>query len=174
MKNQMVDFIKSRKSIRDFTGEKVSDETLESIVAAGMSAPTAVNVQPWAFVIVTDKAKLAEMAAKLPYAKMLETTGSAIVVCGVPDKDAQFAKKYWLQDCSAATENILLAAHALGLGAVWTAVYPEEDRVATVRAACGLPESVIPLNVIPVGVPSKKNEKPFDKFKPDNIHRNVW
>lgn len=174
MENQMVDLIRSRKSVRDFTGEKVSDETLECLVAAGMSAPSAVNVQPWSFVIVTDKARLADMAAKLPYAKMLDKAGSAIIVCGIPGKDAQFAKKFWVQDCSAATENILLAAHALGLGAVWTAVYPEEDRIATVRAACGLPEGVIPLNVIPVGVPTKKGEKPIDKFKPENIHRNVW
>ena len=170
----VIDGILSRHSIRQFTGESVSKEDLETMVKAGMAAPSAVNVQPWAFLVITDRGILDRLCAVLPYAKMLDRAGAAIVVCGVPDKDDQYAPKYWIQDCSAATENILLAAHALNYGAVWTAVYPEMDRVAYVRGECGIPGNVIPLNVIPVGVPVSRNSKPIDKFKRENIHWNRW
>jgi len=144
------------------------------MLKAGMSAPSAVNIQPWAFVVITDKSKMQNICRQLPYAKMLVNAGAAIVVCGLPGKDAQFAPKFWPLDCSAATENILLAAHALGYGAVWTAVYPEADRIEAVRRECHLPQDVIPLNVIPIGVPSQRSAKPIDKFKPDNIHWDNW
>jgi nitroreductase len=129
----------------------------------------AVNIQPWSFVVVTKRKTHDELCDKLPYAKMLDKAGAAIVVCGIPD----FSKDYWVMDCSAASENILLACHALGLGAVWTAVYVDKERIATVRNILHIPENIIPLNVIPIGIPKEKG-KAIEKFKEGNIHWEGW
>jgi nitroreductase len=114
MENEALDTIYSRRSVRSFNGEAVSRETLIKIVRAAMAAPSAVNIQPWAFVVVTKRETLDELCDKLPYAKMLDKAGAAIVACGIPDKDEVFSKDYWIMDCSAASENILQACHALG------------------------------------------------------------
>ncbi len=174
MNRDFLNVIYTRRSVRTFTGEKVKKEDLDAILRAGMSAPSAVNVQPWAFVIVTDRKTLDELCEALPYAKMLDRAGAAIIVCGVPDKDDTYAKKYWVMDCSLASGNILLAAHALGYGAVWTAAYVDDDRVRTVRRILSIPKSIIPLNVIPIGIPAEKNAKPVDKYKKENIHWEKW
>jgi len=171
------DFLKviyTRRSVRKFTGEKVKKEDLDAILRAGMSAPSAVNIQPWAFVAVTDRGTLDELCRSLPYAKMLDRAGAAIIVCGIPDKDDTYAKKYWVMDCSLASGNILLAAHALGYGAVWTAAYEDDERVKTVRKILSIPQDIIPLNVIPIGVPADRDAKPVDKFRQENIHREKW
>ena len=165
--------IHSRKSVRNYTGENVSKELLDKIVRAGMAAPTAVNKQPWAFVIVTDRKTLDTLKAGLPYAKMLDKAGAAIVVCAIPDKAFENSTEFAVIDSTCASENILLAAEALGLGAVWTAAYPYKDRMDVVRKALNIPESVIPLNVIPIGVPSG-TDKPKDKFKTENLHWEKW
>lgn len=170
---ERLDFIYSRRSVRSFTGEGISREDLLKIFRAGMSAPSAVNVQPWAFVAVTRREMLDALCQILPYAKMLDKAGAAIVVCGLPGKDELYSPKYWVMDCSAATENILLACHAMGLGAVWTAVYPEEKRMADVRKMLRIPEKIIPLNVIPIGRPAERGE-PKDKFDQANIHWEEW
>ncbi|OGK13062.1 MAG: hypothetical protein A2W80_15750 [Candidatus Riflebacteria bacterium GWC2_50_8] len=172
--NSLIDMILTRHSVRQFTGELIKKEDLDIIVKAGMAAPSACNVQPWAFIIVTERNILDTLGQKLPFAKMLDKAGAAIIVCGVPDKDKQYAKKFWTVDCSAATENILLAAHALAYGAVWTAVHPEEDRIAIVRKECEIPGNVVPLNIIPIGVPANANAKAIDKYKSDNIHYDRW
>jgi len=164
----IIDCIMSRRSIRQFTGESIKEEDLNTIVKAGMAAPSAINVQPWAFIIVTDKVILNNLCKALPYAKMLDKAGAAIIVCG-DSKEAN-----WVVDCAAATENILLAVHALGYGAVWTAVYKYEDRIEPVRKECKIPKDIIPLNVIPIGVLVEKDNKPLDKYKESKIHRNVW
>ncbi|MFO0752674.1 MAG: nitroreductase family protein [Thermodesulfovibrionales bacterium] len=173
MENETLRTIYSRRSVRSFTGEAVSREDLMKILKAGMAAPSAVNIQPWSFVAVTKREVLDELCAALPYAKMLDTAGAAIAVCGVPDKDEIYSRRYWVMDCSAATENILLACHALGLGAVWTAAYADEEKIRNVRRILQIPETIIPLNVIPVGVPKEKGA-PIDKFKEDNIHWERW
>lgn len=165
--------IHSRKSVRHFTGEPVDREALETIVKAGMAAPTAVNKQPWAFVVVTDKAQLEALAAGLPYAKMLDKAGAAIVVCALPGKAFQQKAEFAVLDAACASENILLAVEALGLGGVWTAAYPEAERMDHVRSVLGIPAEVVPLNVIPVGHPDG-SDRPKDKFKPDNIHWERW
>lgn len=165
--------IHSRKSVRNYTGENVSKELLDKIVRAGMAAPTAVNKQPWAFVIVTDRKTLDTLKAGLPYAKMLDKAGAAIVVCAIPDKAFENSTEFAVIDSTCASENILLAAEGLGLGAVWTAAYPYKDRMDVVRRALNIPESVIPLNVIPIGVPSG-TDKPKDKFKTENLHWEKW
>jgi len=173
MENEALEVIYTRRSVRSFTGEAVSHDDLMAILRAGMSAPSAVNVQPWAFVVVTRRETLDELCAKLPYAKMLDKAGAAIVVCGIPNKDRLYTKDYWVMDCSAASENILLSAHALGLGAVWTAVYVDKERISNVRKILNIPEDIIPLNVIPIGVPKDRGHV-TDKFKEENIHWERW
>ena len=179
-----LDVIMSRTSIRSFTGEAVSQEQLETILKAGMAAPTAMNSQPWRFVVVTDKETIANVFASGFRGEMFTQAGAVIVVCGQstvmrkpfgqPDAPEQEQPNmFWYEDCSAAAENILLAAHALGLGAVWTAGYPAMERVAPIAEALGIPENVIPLCVIPVGVPAE-NLEPKDKWIPENIHWNKW
>jgi len=173
MAKNFLETILTRCSVRHFTGKSVSEDNLEKILRAGMSAPSAVNTQPWAFIVVTKRNLLDLLCDSLPYAKMLDKAGAAVVVCGVPDKDKDYASKFWTMDCCAATENILLAVHSLGLGAVWTAVYPDEKKINAVREILKIPREIVPLNVIPVGVPVG-DEKVKDKFKKENIHREVW
>lgn len=163
--------IMTRTSIRQYTNEPVSKADIETMLRAGMAAPTAVNKQPWHFVAVTNKEKLAELAGRRG---MIKQAGVAIVVCGNLDKAMQGkAQEYWIQDCSAATENILLAANALGLGAVWTGCYPMEDRVAEVSKALKLPETIVPLCVIAIGHPAEQ-PTPKDKWKPENVSYNEF
>ena len=165
--------IHARKSVRSFTGAPVSKADLETILRAGMAAPTAMNKQPWSFVVVTDRRKLDALAAALPSAKMLAKAGAALVVCTDPELAIGKSLDYAVIDASLAGENILLAVEALGLGAVWTACYPDAARMKTVRIALGIPENIIPLNVIPVGVPTGE-DKPKDKFKREKIHWGKW
>jgi nitroreductase len=163
----------SRKSVRNFTGDKVTRDDLLKIVKAGMAAPSAVNMQPWSFVIVTDRSTMDFLASELPYAKMLDKAGAAIIVCALSTKAFQNKMEYAILDAACASENILLAAEALGLGAVWTAVYPEPEREELVRKVIGIPENVVPFSVIPVGHPTGV-DKPQDKFRPENIHWGKW
>lgn len=164
-----LDVIHERKSVRNFTGETVSKDDILTILKAGMAAPTAVNMQPWHFVVLTERSRLDALSEGLPYAKMLQQAGAAIVVCGNLDKALEGeSAAYWVQDCSAATQNILLAVEALGLGAVWTGVYPVQERVDYVSSFLNLSENLIPLNVIPVGVPTGE-DKPKVKFDEGNI-----
>ena len=166
--------ILTRTSIRAFTDQPIDDAAVETLLRAGMAAPTAVNSQPWVFVVVREREQLDKLREAQPNARMLESAPLAIVVCGDMEKALQGAgRDYWVQDTSAATENILLAAHGLGLGAVWTGVYPIAERVAAVSAALGLPSQVIPLNVIPIGYPAQSPE-PKDKWKPENVHYERW
>ena len=163
--------IMTRTSIRQYTNEPVSKADIETMLRAGMAAPTAVNKQPWHFVAVTDKTKLAELAGRRG---LIKQAGVAIVVCGNMDKAMQGpAQAFWVQDCSAATENILLAANALGLGAVWTGCYPMEDRVAEVSKALKLPKTIVPLCVIAIGHPEEQ-PTPKDKWKPENVSYNEF
>lgn len=171
------DFLKpifTRKSVRQFTGQMITEDQLETLVRAGMAAPSAVNRQPWMFFAVNDRSLLDNMGTRLPYAKMLLQSTAAIVVCGNMEKALDgWQQDFWIQDCSAATQNILLAAEAMGMGSVWTAVYPAEDRVEIVRKALGLPSHLIPLNVLPLGYP-EGIQKAKDKWKPENMVWNRW
>lgn len=163
----------NRKSVRSFTSEPVSQEHIEAMLKAAMAAPTAVNYQPWRFVVVTDRAQLDAMAEILPYAKMLRQAPLAIVVCGETTWFEGRENPYWQQDCSAATENLLLAAEALGLGAVWTGVYPNMQLAEPLGEFLGLPETVQPLCAIPIGH-HDGTTKPRDKWKPENVHYGRW
>lgn len=165
--------IATRASVRQFTDQPIDKTTLETIVRAGMAAPSAVNKQPWAFVVVTEREALDSLQSVHPHAN-LKTATAAIIVCGDTEKALQgAAREYWIQDCSAATQNILLAAHALGIGAVWCGVHPIPERVSEVSRVIGLPETVIPLNIITMGYPAAQPQ-PKDKWKPENIHYQRW
>lgn len=165
--------IHARKSVRQFTDEPVSQEHIETMLKAAMAAPTAVNYQPWRFVVITERARLDAMAEVLPYAKMLKQAPLAIVVCGETTWFEGRENTYWQQDCSAATQNILLAAEALGLGAVWTGVYPNMDLARPLAEFLGLPGTVQPLCCIPIGHHDGTTQ-PKDKWKPENIHYERW
>ncbi len=170
----VLDNIAQRKSVRSFTDEVVTKDQLEKIVRAGMAAPSAINKQPWAFVVLTDKSMMNALAEKLPNAKMLSQAAAAIVVCGDMNKAIEGdARDFWIQDTSAATENILLAVEAMGLGAVWTGAYPNKDKVDIIRDMLKLPDEIIPLNVIPIGHPSG-DDQPKDKWIPENVHWDKW
>lgn len=174
MENQAIKNIMTRVSVRDFTGEKISDEQIDTLMRAAMSAPSAINKQPWAFIVVTDEDKIAELGKALPYSRCSNHPAVAIIPCGDLSKaiEGEMAG-FWINDVSAATENLLLAAHAMGLGAVWTGLHPDMNRARMVQELLGLPEHVIPLCVVPVGVPAEHPEVK-DKYRPDNIHYNQW
>ena len=160
--------IAERKSVRKYLNKSVEEDKIDAMVKAGMAAPSGMDRRPWEFVVVTDREALDSMAAKLPYAKMLTNAPLAIVVCGDTTRSS-----YWYLDCSAATQNVLLAAEALGLGAVWTAAYPYEDRIDVVRQNTGLPENIVPLCVIPIGYPDGP-QKAKDKSDLQRVHRNKY
>ncbi len=170
---EALEAIFQRKSVRNFTGEEVPDDKIDLLLRAAMAAPSAVNMQPWEFILIRNKPTLQAMADNLPYSKMLEKAGACIVVCAIPALAHRKLLEYAIIDCSCASENILIAAEALGLGAVWTAVYPNIDRIEFVRKQLGIPRYVIPLNAIAIGIPTGEDQ-PKDKFKPMKIHYEKW
>lgn len=159
----------SRRSIRQYTDEAVSAEDLRVMLDAAMIAPSAGNAQPWQFIVIDDKALLARIPGIHPYAGMAARAPLAILVCG--DLSREKYPGFWVQDCSAATQNLLLAATGLGLGAVWTGVYPPEDRVAAFKELFRLPEEVIPLALVVLGHPAAESG-PKSRFAADRVHRN--
>ena len=162
-----------RRSVRDFTAEGVDEAALDDLVRAGMAAPTARNMQPWSFIVVSGRETLDRLGEGLPYGKMLGKAVAAIAVCALPEEANGRSVELAVIDGTCASENILLAAEALGLGAVWVAAYPYEDRMAHVRGILNIPDGVIPLNVIPLGHPTA-SKPPIDKYKPEKIHRDTW
>ena len=161
----------TRRSVRAYTDEPVSDEQVQTILAAGMQAPSANNRQPWHFVVLRRRERLDALAEVLPFGKMLAQAPLGIVVCA--DAGLQPNAGYWTQDCAAATQNILLACHALGLGAVWIGVYPRDERVTPLRKLLSLPAAVTPLCAIAAGHPAEQ-PAPVDRFLPDRIHEEQW
>lgn len=161
----VLEAIHARTSIRTYRPCPVGADTLELLLRAAMAAPTASNRQPWAFVVVDDRELLQQLADSLPYAAMTARAPLAVVVCGDVQSD------WWVQDASAATQNLLLAAEAVGLGAVWTGVYPRGERVRAVRSVLNLPHRLVPLNVVPVGYPAETTE-PKQKWDPAKVYRN--
>ncbi len=163
--------IRTRRSIRRYTPEPVSEETVKVLLEAAMSAPSAGNEQPWHFIVITDRRLLDEIPLFHPYADMLREAQVAILVCG--DIERERYKGHWVQDCSAATQNLLLAAHACGLGAVWVGVYPVEERMQRFRKLFGLPAPVTPFALVPLGHPGERIP-PVRRFDPARIHSNGW
>lgn len=167
-----IDTIMSRYSVRSYTGEIVPQEQILELIKAGMAAPSGMNQQPWSFVVVTDKDM---MDAMTPWgADTWKAAGTVIVVCGKTTMgEENNPNPLWMLDCSAAAENILLAAKAMGLGAVWNAAYPFDEVCDKCAAALGLPENVNPFAVIPVGY-EQGSEEPKDKFDSAKIHFEKW
>lgn len=168
--------IMTRTSVRSYTSQPVEQSKVETLLKAGMAAPTGGNKQPWEFVVVTDRETLDTFPTFASGAKMASKAQLAIVVCGDTSKCMPGALvEYWIQDCSAATENILLAAHAMGLGAVWCGAYPnnDQDRVGKMKELLSLPESVYALNIIVIGYP-EGDSTPKDKWAPAKVHYNKY
>jgi nitroreductase len=160
-----------RRSIRKFTPEPVSEKTLKKIIKAGMNAPSAGNERPWFFIVIDDRKILDEIPKIHPYASMLREAPVAVAVCG--DLNLEKYEGYWIQDCSAATQNMLLEIADLGLGGVWLGVHPIEDRVRRISRLLGLPESVRPLSLVAIGHPAEK-KKPKNEFDESRIRYNRW
>lgn len=163
--------ILTRRSIRRYTGEKVDGETIRKVLEAGMAAPSAGNQQPWHFIVLDDRKVLDAVPEHHPHSSMIREAPVAILVCG--DISAEKHQGYWVQDCAAATQNMLLAVTDMGLGAVWLGVYPREDRVRGLRALLKLPEHIIPFSLIPIGRPAEE-KPPAGRFDSGRIHYNRW
>lgn len=164
--------IVERTSVRRYKDEPLADDKVSAILHAAMSAPSGVNKQPWEFIVIDDRELLKRLADALPYAKMTAHAPVAIMVCGNRERFLDGVDDVlWEQDLSAASENILLAAHALGLGGVWTCLYPHQDRVDASREILNVPEGIIPFSLIPIGYP-EKDAVPMDKWKSDRVHLN--
>lgn len=165
------DLLLTRRSIRKYQEASVSNELIEKLIKAGMYAPSASNKQPWHFIVIRDKETLNRIADFHPNAKMLRNAPCAILICG--DEIKAHAPGYWPVDCSAATQNILLAAHALGLGACWLGIYPREERVAKMRTVVSVPEHIHPFSLIAIGYPAESPASP-QRFDATRIHFEKW
>jgi len=168
---EALEAILSRRSIRKYTSEPITDEEVEKLLQAGMAAPSSGNAQPWHFIVIRDHTTLDEIPKFHPFAGMLPGAMAAIMVCG--DANLENHPGRWPLDCSAATENILLAAHALGIGAVWVNIHPDEDRVDGIRKLYGLPPSVHPVSLVALGRPNEQKFPPH-RYKPERIHKERW
>ena len=162
----------TRRSVRKYTGEKISEEDINTIINAGMYAPSARNTRPWHFIVIDDKSAFEKIMAFHPAAAMLSQASHAIAVCG--DEELQNGPGYYVMDCSAALENMLLAAHALGVGAVWVGIHPKPDRIEALSALLELPAHVKPVALISLGVPSENEESVCQRYEPEKIRYNRW
>jgi nitroreductase len=168
---ELIEALATRRSVRQFQDRPVPEENVAAIIAAAMTAPSAGNQQPWHFVVISDREKLNQIPSFHPHSGMVAQAPVAILVCGDP-QGAPWPD-FWTQDCSAAVQNLLLAARDLGLGTVWAGVYPVEERMAGFRRLFAVPEQVYPFALIPVGWP----KLPFaaaNRFKPERIHAETW
>jgi nitroreductase len=166
-----IEAILTRRSIRQYTNQAVPEGTVNQLLKAAMYAPSASNRRSWHFVVITDRRKLDTVPTFHPYSAMVKQAPLAILVCG--DERLEERTAYCLQNCSAAAQNILLAAHALGLGAVWLGVYPNKERVEGMRRLVGVPDHVIPMALIVIGYPAEKPISP-DRYDPTRVHYNHW
>jgi len=160
-----------RRSIRKYTDQKITDEQIQLLLKAAFAAPSAGNKQSWHFIIVDGRETLNRLADASPNASMLKNASHAIVVCG--DTSAEFYPEYFVQDCSAAAENILITATDLGLGSVWLGVYPKMDRVEKIVQIMNTPEGIVPLCMISLGYPAESRE-PSNRYDEKKVHYNKW
>jgi nitroreductase len=164
-----LEIIHTRRSIRKFTGTPVSDADTETLLRAAMAAPTAINRQSWRFVVIDDRQLLDDIPRIHPYASMAKTAPLAVLVCG----ETEQSKDYWPLDCAAAIENMLLTARALGLGSVWCAIHPIEERERAFSAQYGLPAAVRPMGIVFLGHPAQPFKRE-ERYDPAKIHHNRW
>ena len=163
--------ILARRSIRRYTKEPVTDAQATHLLRAAMAAPSAGNQQPWQFVVVRDPAVLDVIAGANPYGGMAREAPVAIVICGDMTRDDR--PGFWSQDCAAATQNLLLAAHVAGLGAVWCGTYPREERMGPIAAVLELPAHIVPFAVVPIGYPAER-PAPVDRYDSGRVHSDRW
>ncbi len=171
MSNVMIQGIISRRTIRKFDGRDISEDVMEDLLKAGMAAPTAFDARPWHFVAIQNRAMMSSLAAAMPGCEMCAQTASAVLVCA--DASTEKLPGIWVQDCSACSQNIQLAAHAHSLGAVWLAIYLVEERVQAVRSLLSIPMAITPFALIAVGYPAESGAM-VDRFLHDRIHRDRW
>jgi nitroreductase len=171
--NPKLGHIYSRRSVRSFQPEGVDDDLVRDLLEAAMAAPSAVAKDPWDFIIVRSHETLVQLADGLPNGKLLAGAPLGIVVCGDMKRVHDGQLSYLLQDCSAAIENLLLAANTLGLGACWLGVHPREKRMTMIRSLLDVPETVIPIAVIAVGWPAE-SPTPRTRYRESHIHRELW
>jgi nitroreductase len=165
-----LELIKNRTSIRQFTNQAVEKEKIDNLLKAGMAAPSAMNKQPWKLVAITNKEKIKQLADSTGK-KPVENSTLTIVVCGDMSKTSNTPEDlWWTEDCGAVTENILLAATAQDLGAVWCGTWPDNNRVATTQKLLSLPSEIVPYAIIAIGYPAE-NPTPKNKYTEDNIIR---
>lgn len=165
--------IQNRKSVRHYMDKAVSQEDLTTIMRAGMAAPSGHDTRPWQFIAITDRGTMMELRKELEWASGLDESPAAIVVCGDMSKVDERNPEFWITDNSAATQNMLLAIEAMGLGGVWCTLYPGEERMQHARNMLNLPKHIMPLCIIPLGYPTGV-EKAKDKFDANNIHWEKW
>lgn len=163
----------SRRSVRVFAPGGIDDAAVRTLLEAAMAAPSAVAKDPWRFVVIRNPATLRALAAVLPNGQMLETAALGIVVCGDVNVAHDRQLSYLLQDCSAATENLLLAAHGLGLGACWLGIHPRDERIRSVSQILGLPPQVLPIAGIALGRPGETKE-PRTRYEETYVHWERW
>lgn len=168
---EVFEAILTRRSIRKYQRKPVGDDVVRQLLTAAMSAPSARNSQPWEFVVLTDRATLEKASRVNPYAGMAAEAPLAIVVCADPRRET--SSGYWMVDCAAAVENMLLAAHGLGLGAVWTGIYPRPERISGFRQLLGVPEAVVPHTMVVVGYPAEERAAE-ERFDGERVHRERW
>ncbi len=169
--NLLIDKIITRRSIRRYTGEKIPAETINEIIRAAMYAPSAVNRQPWQFIVIDNQEIREEITKIHPHASFLADASHGILVCG--DVDKEHAPGYHHADCGAATQNILLAAHSLGIGSCWIGIYPKRERQELFSKLFALPDHVSPYSLVSLGYPHEEKKLP-ERYKTDRIHFNRW
>lgn len=170
---QNLSFLFGRRSIRAYEPGAVSDEQVQTLLEAAMAAPSAAAKDPWRFVVIREPARLAQIASALPNGKMIAEANLGIVVCGDIDAAHDRQLSYLLQDCSAAIQNLLLAAHSLGLGACWLGVHPREERIRRLITLLALPPTVIPVAGIALGWPAERKE-PRTRYNEAFVHHETW
>ncbi len=168
-----IDDLLSRRSVRKYTAESVTSEQLNAALRVAMAAPSAMRCDPWRFIVLTERADIDALAELLPYGKMLHNAPAAFIVCGDLTVAHRGELSYLLQDVSASIENLLLALHAQGLGAVWLGIHPNEDRIQGVTERFGLPPGILPISAISVGHPAE-TPPPQTRYDASKVHFGRW
>lgn len=171
--NPKLDFIFARRSVRKFQDGEIPEEILNDLLKAAMAAPSAVGRDPWHFIVVRNKSMLERITDILPNGKMLREAGAGIIACGDIERAHDRRESYMLQDLSAATENILLAAGALGLGSCWLGIHPRQERIEEIKKLFSLPENIIPVCGIALGWPAEEPE-PRTRYQEERVHWEGW